>query len=102
DRSAAAAPGAPALVAVPGRDGARAARQGPGRAGRAASAAARGGRAMTAGNASELKSPATLAALLVDQLVAALVNVRIYASTHPRVQASLAAAQAHLADLAAT
>jgi HD-GYP domain-containing protein (c-di-GMP phosphodiesterase class II) len=57
---------------------------------------------MTAGNASELKSPATLAALLVDQLVAALVNVRIYASTHPRVQASLAAAQAHLADLAAT
>ena len=57
---------------------------------------------MNDGAGPELKSATTIAALLVDQLVAALVNVRIYASTHPRVQASLAAAQAHLTDLAAT
>ena len=51
-------------------------------------------------DAGDLKSPATIAAQVVDQLVAALVNVRIYASTHPRVQTSLAVVQQHLRDLA--
>jgi hypothetical protein len=37
--------------------------------------------------------------LLVEEFLAALVNVRIYASTHPRVTNSLAAVRAGVADL---
>jgi HD-GYP domain-containing protein (c-di-GMP phosphodiesterase class II) len=47
-----------------------------------------------------LESPAAIAGRLVDQLVAALVNARIYAPSHPRVQASFAAVQRHVRDLA--
>lgn len=42
----------------------------------------------------------TSAALLVDEVVAALVNSRIYANTHPRVQNSLSAVRRSVQDLA--
>src|SRR5262249_57040528 len=47
-----------------------------------------------------LESPAAIAGRLVDQLVAALVNARIYAPSHPRLQTSFAAVQRHVRDLA--
>ena len=42
----------------------------------------------------------TEATLLVDEMVAALVNARIYATTHPRVQDSIAQVRSSVADLA--
>lgn len=42
----------------------------------------------------------TEATLLVDEIVAALVNARIYATTHPRVQDSIGAVQATVGELA--
>lgn len=41
-----------------------------------------------------------LAAMLVEEVVAAMVNTRIYASTHPRVQGSVDAVRKHLQELA--
>lgn len=42
----------------------------------------------------------TEASMLVDEIVAALVNARIYATTHPRVQESIGAVQKTVASLA--
>ena len=42
----------------------------------------------------------TQATMLIDELVAALVNTRIYASSHPRVQGSIEAMRRRLAELA--
>jgi HD-GYP domain-containing protein (c-di-GMP phosphodiesterase class II) len=43
---------------------------------------------------------ATAATQLVDELVAAMVNTRIYASNHPRVQGSIESVRRRLAELA--
>lgn len=42
----------------------------------------------------------TEATLLVEEIVAALVNARIYATSHPRVQESIAAVQSSVGELA--
>lgn len=49
-----------------------------------------------------LSAPPATAGQLIDQLVAALVNVRIYAPSHPRVVNSITAVQKHLRDLGET
>ena len=43
--------------------------------------------------------PADIATMLIDELVAALINVRIYSPTHPRVQGSITGVQQHLREL---
>ena len=45
--------------------------------------------------------PVTLASQLTDELLAAMVNIRIYAASHPRVQGSLTTVQRRLGELVA-
>ncbi|HEU4417545.1 MAG TPA: hypothetical protein VFT55_01325, partial [Planctomycetota bacterium] len=56
---------------------------------------------MTSTDLQKPRDPTTEATLLVDALVAAFVNARIYAITHPRVQTSISDLQRALRELAA-